>query len=65
MCKFTKQIALAAAHAAVIASRNHPVYISEVIKVTKAGPVKTTKSTYRVGWTPADTREFSGSIRSL
>ncbi len=62
MCKLTKQVALAAAWAAYISSRNHPVYIKETVWVTSKFKIKTTHYTWQIGWTPSDTREFSGKV---
>ncbi|GAA2707213.1 hypothetical protein [Actinoplanes palleronii] len=63
-CKLAKQLALGAAWAAYIGSRNHPVYVYDLQTEDKAGTIsKTVRSTYKIGWTPADTRTFAGSVK--
>jgi hypothetical protein len=63
-CKLAKQLALGAAWAAYIGSRNHPVYVYELETHDKPGRIsKTIRYTYNIGWTPSDTRTFSGSVK--
>ena len=63
-CKLAKQLALGAAWAAYIGSRNHPVYVYELETHDKPGNIsKTIRLTYAIGWTPSDTRTFAGSFK--
>jgi hypothetical protein len=63
-CQLAKQLALGAAWAASIGSRNHPVYVYELATRDKPGTIsQTMRYTYMIGRTPADTRTFTGSVK--
>ena len=61
-CRFAKQIALAAAWAATIASTGRPVYLNQALRTSVGPTTRTAHYTYTIGRTPADTRAFVGSV---